>query len=135
VRVFLDANVLFSAAYREPSGIGQLINAIRQSGGEAITSGYAIGEARHNLAELEMLKRLDKLMRQIEVTPEAINPEAFTAGIDLRDKDKPILAAAIQAEAQILLTGDKRDFGQHYGQTVQGLRVLSPAMLRAELEG
>jgi predicted nucleic acid-binding protein len=42
-------------------------------------------------------------------------------------KDAPILAAAVQAGATLLVTGDQNDFGHLYGQTLRGTQVLPPA--------
>ncbi len=49
-------------------------------------------------------------------------------------KDVPILAAAVAARCEVLLTGDVTDFGHVIGQIVQGVRVLPPSMLLAEIE-
>jgi hypothetical protein len=47
-------------------------------------------------------------------------------GIALPEKDAPILAAAMAAGATHLITGDRRDFGAHYGKTIGGVLVLPP---------
>jgi len=53
-RIFLDANVLFSAAYRENSG---LIEIWRVKGVRLLSSSYAIEEAKRNLAAAEQRHR------------------------------------------------------------------------------
>lgn len=40
-------------------------------------------------------------------------------------KDTPILAAAIAARVDILVTGDRRHFGALFGQEIEQVRVLS----------
>lgn len=56
-------------------------------------------------------------------------PVAFEAS-----KDKPVLFSAL-ACADVLLTLDRRDFGELLGQTIYGLRVLTPGeFLRIERE-
>jgi hypothetical protein len=45
-RVFLDANVLFSASYREDSGLLRLWQ-LKET--ELVTSPYALDEARRNV--------------------------------------------------------------------------------------
>jgi len=50
----------------------------------------------------------------------------------LPPKDVPILAAAVGARCQVLLTGDVADFGHLIGHEVHGIRVLTPSMLLAE---
>jgi uncharacterized protein len=47
-RLFLDANVLFSAAYRPDAGLGQLW---KLEGAILCSSHYALEEARINLTE------------------------------------------------------------------------------------
>lgn len=62
----------------------------------------------------------------IEVVPEA-DPTlvAWSAG-RLPPKDAPILAAAIAAKAHVLVTGDRRHFGTHYGKSLKGVTILPP---------
>ena len=45
----------------------------------------------------------------------------------LVEKDRPILAAAIAASADYLVTGDKSHFGHLYGTRVSGVCVFTPA--------
>ncbi|MDO8813104.1 MAG: hypothetical protein Q7J38_13895 [Gallionella sp.] len=53
----------------------------------------------------------------------------FDTNTSLPEKDRPILAAAIFHHCDILVTGDRTHFGQLYGKEIQGVSVLSPAML------
>ena len=122
-RVFLDANVLFSAAYREAPG---LLVLWRQREIELLTSGYAAEEARRNLDTPERAARLERLLGGVRIVPEP--PAApLPAGVRLPEKDQPILSAAIAAEATHLLTGDLRDFGPLMGKRVAGVLVQTPA--------
>jgi len=50
----------------------------------------------------------------------------------LSEKDRPVLAAAIQSGCKALLTGDRTDFGIGYGKTFGGVTIYSPRSL-AEL--
>ena len=52
--------------------------------------------------------------------------------IQLVTKDRPILAAALAARADYLLTGDKRHFSHLYGLKLQGTIVSSPAAFLAQ---
>ncbi len=121
-RLFLDANVLFSAAYSEGSGLMQLW---KLPGIALCSSRYAKEEAMRNLEEKEQRARLTQLCRTVE-SAEAASLE-LPAGIKLREKDVPILLAAIAARATHLLTGDRHDFGSYFGRTIQGIRILRPA--------
>ena len=54
------------------------------------------------------------------------------------EKDAPILACAVQAKVDWLVTGDRRDFGHLFSTTQRGVLVMPPAegvrRLLAELE-
>ncbi len=122
-RVFLDANVLFSAAYRERSGLRRLWEL---EGVQLVTSGYAAAEAQRNLPEGEPRVRLEALLADVEVGTEALELP-LPAGVNLPAKDRPILLAAVHARATHLLTGDVTHFSPYFGQTIQGVRILRPA--------
>ena len=124
-KVFLDANVLCSAAYLAGSRLGDLWNL---SATEMVTSFYAVEEARRNLASdrPEALVRLDALLETMRVVPEA-EDEVLPGSIELDPKDRPILLAAISARADYLLTGDRTHFGKLYGSRVGSVRILPPA--------
>ncbi len=119
-RLFLDANVLFSAAYRPASGIAALW---RLRNVELVTSPYAAEEAARNLADEQQRSRLRALLSQIEIVTGA---SPLPHGVRLPEKDQPILQAAIHARATHLLTGDQSHFGEHYGRRYGGVLVLPP---------
>jgi len=130
VKLFLDANVIFSAAHRE-AGRAQDLVALTTAGlCDLLASMHAIEEARRNLdlKSAEFERRLVQVLARTEVVPEA--PAALVAwaqaqGLPL--KDAPILAAAVSARADLLVTGDSRDFGHLFGQVLRGTRVVTPA--------
>ena len=121
-RLFLDPNVLFSAAYRSESGLLRLWTL---KDVELFTSDYALEEARVNLETPEQRQRLSELAEALEVVsgyPELELPD----GVVLPDKDKLILLAAVGVKATHLLTGDKTHFGRYFGLAVFGVLVLPP---------
>lgn len=120
-RIFLDANVLFSAAYRPNAGLTRLWQLEKV---ELITSDYAAQEARLNLAEKDQRVRLAKLLEKVLIIT-AVAP--LPSGIQLPEKDQPILQAALQAQATHLLTGDKEHFGLYFGRHLGTVLVLPPA--------
>jgi predicted nucleic acid-binding protein len=122
-RVFLDANVLFSAEWRENTG---LLRLWQSSDTTLLTSRYAYAEAARNLETGEQRRRLAALMVEIQLVPDRAYGD-FPPGVFLPEKDRPILLAAIQAQATHLLTGDKRHFGSLYGQSISGVLILRPA--------
>jgi uncharacterized protein len=123
-RVFLDANVLYSAAYLQNTALARLW--VLQNV-ELMSSAYAIEEARRNLAldRLSALTRLERLTSAVRVNP----PQhvKLPANVSLDAKEQHILLAAIHGKADYLLTGDQRHFGHLYGQRVVGVMVLRPA--------
>jgi predicted nucleic acid-binding protein len=121
-RVFLDANVLFSAAWRKGAGLLALWN---RANVRLITSGYAAEEARRNLDTPDRRSRLEELLASVEIVVEAPG-EPLPRGVRLPGKDEPILRAAIAAGASHLLTGDLRDFGRLLGRRVGGVRIQTP---------
>lgn len=123
-RLFIDANVLFSAAYRSGAGVARLwkLDAV-----ELLSSDYAIEEARRNLSEPGQRGRLDDLLASLELVAEATLDEAFFEMLDLRPKDWPILGGAMAGRASHLITGDHRDFGSFFGREIGGVMVLPPA--------
>lgn len=122
--VFLDANVLFSAAYRSDSG---LLRLWQLRGIELIKSAYALSEAEFNLPQLEQRRRLAKLSQSMRVIPGLPANTTLSHEVHLPEKDKPILLAAIDAGTTHLLTGDVRDFGESYGRSSASVRILRPA--------
>jgi predicted nucleic acid-binding protein len=121
-RIFLDANVLFSAAYRSDSG---LVVLWRRGAAALLTSAYAVDEARRNLSRTDQRRRLDALVRRCEIvsTPAAaVLPE----GLVLPPDDQVIFLAAMAAQATHLLTGDRTHFGPYYGRTIAGVLILPP---------
>ena len=124
-RVFLDANVLFSAAYGTGTRGSGLCRLWELADVELVTSGYALEEARRNLSTEEQRARLDELASKVRVVPETAGP--FPVRVDLPEKDLPILGAAMQAGATHLITGDRTHFGAFYGQRIAGVLILRPA--------
>jgi len=122
--LFLDANVLFSAAYRNQSGLLQLwsLKTVK-----LITSLYAAEEARRNLKQDEQKERLESLLSKMSITALEHNQQLIPPNITLPTKDQPILSAAIASQATHLITGDYKDFGHYYNQTIAGVTILPPA--------
>ena len=123
-RLFLDANILFSAAYRPDAGLRRLWDL---PDAELITSAYAAEEARRNLDRPEQRVALAALLRRMRVLGTAPEALPHPPDIGLAEKDLPILAAALAVQATHLLTGDVRHFGRYYGRRVGGTLILPPA--------
>jgi predicted nucleic acid-binding protein len=129
LKIFLDANVVFSAAHREEGRAQELISSGTAKRHTFITSRHALEEARRNLQVKShgFEKRLAQLLDEVAVVAEA--PAAlveWARGEGLPPQDAPILAAAMHAGAELLVTGDARDFGHLYDRILQGTRIVSP---------
>ena len=122
-RLFLDANVLFSAAYKATR-----LRTLWENDQQLLTSNYAVQEARRNIHAVrpDALDMLEVLLKPIKLTAEG-NIRDIPANITLPKKDQPILAAAIQAQATHLLTGDVKHFGAYFGQVINNVLILAPA--------
>ena len=130
MKVFLDANVVFSAAHQREGRAQALLLLARAGRCDLMVSAHALEEARRNLTRKSHSfdKRLEDLLPMTEVVAEAPAPLvawALEHGLPL--KDAPILAAAVHANADILATGDLRDFGHLFGKSLHGVRILSLA--------
>lgn len=132
MKLFFDANVIFSAAHREEGRAQALVALARAGRCELFSSTHAVEEARRNL-ELKSTAFEDRLaatLARTTVVPEA--PAALTEWAKeqgLPVKDAPILAAAVHAGTDLLVTGDTRDFGRLYGRALRGVQVVAPVQV------
>ena len=122
-RLFLDANVLFSAAYREESGVRRLWDL---SGVVLCSSAYAVEEAHRNLTDGVQRERLAALVEPLEFTEVVMLPPGLPLE-GLPEKDRPILAGAVAVRATHLITGDVRHFGTYCGGRNLVIRIRPPA--------
>jgi predicted nucleic acid-binding protein len=110
IRVFLDANVLFTAAHNRSGKAALVIElGIRGHWGLA-TSGYAFEEARRNL-EIKFPGSLSTLEAFRPAMKIVSSGEGTNCPVSLPENDRPILEAAIRCKATHLLTGDRKHFG------------------------
>ncbi len=87
-------------------------------------------EAHHNLGEATQRERLQRLLRTVPVVPEAPD-RALPQAVQLPEKDRPILFAALAAAATHLTTGDLTHVGPYLAQTVEGVLIQRPAQYLA----
>lgn len=120
-RVFLDANILSLAAYREGAGPLALWN---RPDVQLLSSGYAAEQASQpgHVGSAITARRAARRRPNrggVPLTP-------LPRGVRLPENDEPILRTAMATGATHLLTGDLRDFGHLLGRLVGGLRVQTP---------
>lgn len=126
MRLFLDANILFSAAHSSEGGARELIRLFEAGHCELMTSQHAIFEAQRNLTlkSPSGAEALNQILKTVHRFPDA-GPRlvAWAMSLGLLENDAPILAAAAAAEADLLVTGDRKHFGHLHGTTVGRVRV------------
>jgi uncharacterized protein len=120
-RLFLDANVLFSAAYRPSAGLLHFWNLKNV----VLCSSQYVEEARINLSDDAQRGRLARLARKIQLFDTTAHQ--LPAGISLPEKDRPILLAAMDARTTHLITGDLRHFGPYFGKKIEGILIVTPS--------
>ena len=119
-RIFLDANILFSVAYGSP-GLNRLWKLAQKGSCVLLASEYVIEEAKRNLSTSEQLQELEKYLSIVQTVPE-VDP-TIACPLDLPDKDRPVIMAAIGARARYFITGDITHFGKYFGQTIMGVNI------------
>ncbi|MGB7863747.1 MAG: hypothetical protein WCF74_10195 [Candidatus Sulfotelmatobacter sp.] len=120
-RLFLDANVLFSAAYKIDA---RLLALWKLRYVTLCSSHYALQEARINLPGEDQWTRLTELSRSLQLFE--AGQTSLPPGIFLPERDVPIFLAAIEAQATHLLTGDVRPFRAYFGKKIEGIAIMRP---------
>lgn len=92
------------------------------------TSRFAADEALRNivLKAPEREADYDSILAGVVVVAEADARLSAWARSVVAAKDAPILAAAVAARSDLLVTGDRRHFGAHFGSTLHGVRIEPP---------
>lgn len=130
MRVFLDANILFSAS--NPKWFTRLLLDVLELHGELVTSEFAAQEARRNVAVFseDLMDGLEDWFTRVHIladTGQALSP------VELAEKDRPILDAAIAGNCTHLLTGDAKHFGAWMGKSLSGVKIVNQRMMTEEL--
>lgn len=130
MRVFLDANILFSAA-KTDGAVRRLLHFLVEQGHECCADAYVVTEARRNLIAKgpQALAVLDALLPHLRVVPASLAPGATPLVDWLPEKDRPVLAAAIRLGCDAVVTGDRTHFGAGYGKAFGGVTLHSPRSL------
>jgi uncharacterized protein len=134
MRIFLDANILFSAA-KSDGAIRRLLALLRDAGHECWVDGFVVEEARRNLAAKAptAVGELNALLSRLHLAPFQGGDESVESALPLPEKDRPVLAAAIRHGCEALVTGDKSHFGKLYGKTIHDVAIHSPRSLAEAL--
>ncbi len=132
IRAFVDANVFIAAVASSTGGSALLFESCRKGFVEIVTSHLALLEAERNIRKKLPPSRLKQYHRLLEEHPLLIVPRPAAEEIRpyqmlTHEKDAPILAAAIQAKANYLVTLDRRHFTtERIRRAHLPLKVVSP---------
>lgn len=133
----------FTAAHNPDGRSAAILDLARAGRCEVVASPHAVEEARRNLEIKypEAMGRLKELLGVVVLCGECSSERAEWARLQsLPDKDAPILGAAVQCRADLLVTGDRTHFHHLYGRSVEGVKVVTPGealglVLQAGSEG
>lgn len=145
MRIFLDANILFSAAY-SAGAVRRLLDMLLAMGHALIVDSYVCEEAQRNVSAKTPATRraqaqsdLHDILQRIQLLPfvsvlqMANAAEAQKLAHWLPEKDRPVLLAAIANHCTALVTGDMKHFAAGLGQSYGGVRIYNPALIATEV--
>ncbi len=134
MRIFLDANVLFSVA-KTDGAVRALVHLLVDGGHECWVDEYVVTEARRNLGAKgrEAMAAFEALLPYLKpgsMTRPLPDPELLDW---LPEKDRPVLAAAMRLQCDALVTADATHFGSAYGKVFGGVTIHSPRSMAEAL--
>jgi predicted nucleic acid-binding protein len=134
LRIFLDANVLFSAA-KSDGAVRQLVSLLLRARHQCCVDSYVVEEARRNLLAKapDGVSVLDTLLTRLYVAAVQPGRADIESLASLPQKDRPVLAAAIRLGCEALVTGDRTHFGFAYGKKLGGVTIHSPRSIAEAL--
>ncbi|OGK26676.1 hypothetical protein A2954_01175 [Candidatus Roizmanbacteria bacterium RIFCSPLOWO2_01_FULL_37_12] len=130
-RVFLDANIFFSAFYGS-ANCERIIKAHQQKEISLVTSSLVIEESLRNIQEKipSVASSFKDLL--INNPPELLaDPSEIDPRIELLvdKKDQPIFTSAILGKVKYFITGNTKDFKAKELEKATGIKVLTPKQL------
>ena len=133
IRVFVDASVLFAACYSASGASREIVRLAIQGGVRLVMSDVVQEEARRNL-KAKAPKALPFLDQLLELVPyelvEATREEVLRAQAYTEAKDAPVVAAAVQAQAEYLFNLDRVHLVEVPGVAEgSGMAIVLPGIL------
>ena len=135
-RPFLDTNVLFSALYRSSGAAGNILQ--RHAEGRLIivisrqVLDELVGTIRTKKPDLLPLLQTFLLNAPPELTADPEPAEVHRMSSFINAADAPILAAAVQSDADCLVTGNTRHFTPEVAKRAN-ISIVSPSAYLAKL--
>lgn len=134
-RIFLDANVIFSGLYSPAGPCAAILRAHITGAVHVVVSRQVLDEVIRTLKRKQstLLGRFYVVLEQFpfEVQPDPLPGAVDRLAVLISPPDAPILAAAVAAGVDALVTGSTR----HYTAAVaagSGVRIVTPAQFVAE---
>ena len=140
-RVFLDAGIYTAGAGSALGGSRQILDWCAERLLQPLTSQQVLIEVRRNVAKKlpHVVAILERILQAVdsELLPEPTTEEIAHATHVVPEKDAPILAAALKANVEYLVTLDRKHFKQPRVQGAVPFQILLPEefapLIRAEL--
>lgn len=130
-RVFLDSNVIFSGLYSSSGAPGKILEVFIEGELELVISRQVLDEVIRTIKEKlpQILPALRKLLENSP--PEVVRDPALEDvkrwASELDTADAAILAAAVTAQPDYFVTGDRRFLNNPGIAERAGLRIVTPA--------
>lgn len=125
-KVFIDSSVLIAAAISPTGSARELITKALRSKIQVVISDLVIEETQRNLTE-----KVPKALPSLQLFLEALNPEVVTPTKSLvgrvakmvEAKDAPIVAGAVIAEADYLVSFDRKHLLQYKQEIKENFKI------------
>lgn len=131
LKVFLDSNVIISGLFSDKGSPRIVLDLLSLDLPllSCATGEYNIVEIERNLLKkmpdvLPVYRRYLKILN-LEIVPLPLSKDIKKLSGQIADKDVPVLASAINSNADFLVTGDKKDFEKLKGN--YPFKILSPS--------
>ena len=123
IRLFFDANVLFTAAHNPKGKAALILQLVKHGLWDGITSDYIAQETRRNITAKypECLAVLEILLSDLKCVSSSTS---YVCPIDLPSKDEPVMQDALAVNATHLLTGDLKHFGRYMNNPDQTMGII-----------
>lgn len=131
LKVFLDSNVIISGLFSDKGSPRIILDLLSLDLPllSCATGEYNIVEIERNLLKkmpdvLPVYRRYLKILN-LEIVPLPLSKDIKKLSGQIADKDVPVLASAINSNADFLVTGDKKDFEKLKG--TYPFKILNPS--------
>lgn len=134
-RIFLDSNVVLSGLFSDRGSPRIILDLLSLDLPvlTAVTGQFNIVEIERNLQKkmpqvLPTYREYLPLLN-LEITPLPSSKEVSALKGQIAEKDLPVLASALKADVDFLVTGDKKDFGKARIRGRYPFRIVTPTEL------